>query len=121
MPEFIDLTGQRFGRLLVLARDKSTNTRHSTFRCLCDCGSECVIRAGNLHSGMSRSCGCRRGNSHPNRPSVETLRRGYLKEGRTQIELAAMHGCTRTTIQNWLKQGRIRSRKPRTTAKGIAG
>ena len=121
MPKFIDLTGQRFGRLLVLARDKSTNTRHSTFRCLCDCGSECVIRAGNLHSGMSRSCGCRRGNPHPNRPSVEVLRREYVKNGRTQIEIAVMYGCTRTTIQNWFKQGRIRSRKPGPTAKGIAG
>ena len=112
MPKFIDLTSQRFGRLLVLARDSKSRTGGgATFLCRCDCGIECVTQSSNLRSGMSCSCGCRCGGALPNRPSVEELRRGYLKEGRTQAELADIYGCGRATMQDWLKQARVRCRK----------
>ena len=52
----VDLTGQRFGRLLVTARAAS---RHGArFHCICDCGSQVVARASNLRGGYTRSCGC---------------------------------------------------------------
>jgi hypothetical protein len=57
MPSFIDLTGQRFGRLLVIGR--APKIKHDTlWRCYCECGVECVVAAGNLRRGATRSCGC---------------------------------------------------------------
>jgi hypothetical protein len=57
----VQLEGVRFGSLTVIRRaenDKSGNVRLS---CKCDCGTEKVIRAGNLKTGRSMSCGaCRR-------------------------------------------------------------
>lgn len=54
-----DLAGQRFGRLVVVSlhpiRSKSGET---LWECLCDCGKETIVFAGNLKKGDTRSCGC---------------------------------------------------------------
>lgn len=56
MTRRLNLTGQRFGRLLVLSRTESGS--RSTWRCICDCGVERVVLTASLRSGKSRSCGC---------------------------------------------------------------
>lgn len=58
MGKFIDLTGQRFGRLLVVKRVENQNKR-VCWLCRCDCGNEIVTNTNNLRSGDSQSCGCR--------------------------------------------------------------
>ena len=52
-----DISGQRFGRLLVVRRAGS-NASGSTWFCLCDCGKETSVSACNLKSENVRSCGC---------------------------------------------------------------
>ena len=57
----IDVSGQRFGRLLTKEKqirlDKK-DRRIAWYLCLCDCGTECLVRYGSLQSGSTRSCGC---------------------------------------------------------------
>ena len=59
---FKDLTGQRFGRLLVINRadDKvQSNGKHSAmWNCLCNCGNTKIVRSSHLISGKCTSCGC---------------------------------------------------------------
>lgn len=57
MPKFIDLSGERFGKLLILSRAESIK-KHTAWNCLCDCGKQKVIRGSNLRTGKSSSCGC---------------------------------------------------------------
>ena len=61
---FYDLTGQRFGRLVVNKRaddNISLSGRHSTmWECTCDCGNIVNINAATLKNGRSTSCGCYR-------------------------------------------------------------
>ena len=53
----VDLSGRRFGRLIVLERAESKNG--STYwKCICDCGTEKEICASHLSSGKIVSCGC---------------------------------------------------------------
>ncbi len=52
----IDLTGQRFGRLMVVGRGKRSSHR-AYWRCVCDCGREMETRGCSLRGGVS-SCGC---------------------------------------------------------------
>ena len=52
-----DLTGQRFGRLLVIGLD-DRDTRKTYFYCKCDCGNIKSIRSDSLLCGAIRSCGC---------------------------------------------------------------
>lgn len=52
-----DLTGQRFGRLMVLGVDDKPS-RKTYFICQCDCGNVKSVRADALMSGATKSCGC---------------------------------------------------------------
>ena len=56
-----DLTGQRFGRLLVLRKSDEDIQKKSTlimWHCICDCGNEVDVRSQDLRSGKTQSCGC---------------------------------------------------------------
>jgi len=57
-----DLTGMRFGNLVVLYRgDKRGKSKKSIhWNCLCDCGEVVQVRGWHLKSGHSASCGCAR-------------------------------------------------------------
>jgi hypothetical protein len=56
----IDLTGQRFGRWLVIERGKEEDkkTGGAAWLCRCDCGVEKEVSGYNLRNGISLSCGC---------------------------------------------------------------
>ena len=57
----VDLTGQRFGRLVAVSesteRDKNNNV---IWYCLCDCGNKINVGASRLNAGNTKSCGCSR-------------------------------------------------------------
>lgn len=57
MGNFIDETGKRYGRLLVISREESD---YYGFRwlCKCECGNETIVRGIGLRRGTTRSCGC---------------------------------------------------------------
>lgn len=55
--KFIDLTGQKFGRLTVIKRMPTVNKR-TLWCCLCDCGNKTVVESYNLRTGHTSSCGC---------------------------------------------------------------
>lgn len=61
MPPKIDLSGQRFGRLVVIklagARRYTTTTSY-IWLCQCDCGRTSEVRGQNLRRGQTHSCGC---------------------------------------------------------------
>ena len=58
LASFDDITGQRFGRLLVLGYDRTEGKGHTYWKCKCDCGVEKSIRKDGLISGAVISCGC---------------------------------------------------------------
>jgi len=58
MPKKIDLTGRRFGRLIVLHDTGERKNRCVAWHCKCDCGNEVDVRGDNLTSGNTTSCGC---------------------------------------------------------------
>ena len=58
MPKFIDRTGQRFGRLLVLEEAGRNQLKKVLWKCRCDCNNVVLRTAGDLVTGNSVSCGC---------------------------------------------------------------
>lgn len=60
MVALIDLTGRRFGMLVVLKRDISVK-RPTKWLCQCDCGVQSVTAYQSLVSGHTKSCGCQKG------------------------------------------------------------
>lgn len=57
MGKFVDLTGQRFGKLVVLERAPNIG-RMTAWKCRCDCGNETVKKGIYLTQGDTKSCGC---------------------------------------------------------------
>lgn len=56
-----DLTGQRYGRLIVLKRvSNAPGSKKTRWLCQCDCGSLKEVGSCELKSGNTRSCGCYR-------------------------------------------------------------
>ena len=59
---FVDLTGQRFGKLLVLSRatdyQYGDNKKRTRWICLCDCSNKKEILGSALIKKQTKSCGC---------------------------------------------------------------
>jgi|SaaInlV_200m_DNA_6_1039755.scaffolds.fasta_scaffold43351_2 hypothetical protein len=57
MPAFKDRTGEQVGRLTILS-DWKREKKVTSWKCLCECGTEKWIRANHLTESHTRSCGC---------------------------------------------------------------
>jgi hypothetical protein len=55
---FIDLTGKRFGRLLVVERAGTSKRRRALWLAACDCGVRIAVITATLQNGRTKSCGC---------------------------------------------------------------
>lgn len=73
MPARINIIGQRFTRLLVIAEADSFGYESRRSLCSCDCGSEIIVSNRHLRSGGIRSCGCLR---------RESMRKSRTKHGK---------------------------------------
>lgn len=62
MGNYIDLTGQRFGKLVVLEKGETHKTAggqyFTTWICKCDCGNLTTVQSTKLRKGHTTSCGC---------------------------------------------------------------
>lgn len=61
MSRLIDISGERYGRLVVVERNGSTSTRRNAkWLCRCDCGKNTIAIGTLLRNGTTKSCGCYR-------------------------------------------------------------
>lgn len=54
----LDLTGQRFGKLVALRRLDEKKGKLFYWECQCDCGNLCKVPGTYLKNGNTKSCGC---------------------------------------------------------------
>lgn len=62
MGRFIDLTGQKFGKLIAVKRDL-TYKKRTMWICKCECGNTTIVNSCYLRNGAIKSCGCSQGKS----------------------------------------------------------
>jgi hypothetical protein len=79
MAKAIDLTGNKYGKLLVLERAEDyvsfEGNRYTQWLCRCDCGNECVVRSSSLISNATNSCGCGKRGKKRGRKAMSEVRR----------------------------------------------
>lgn len=70
----VDLTGKRFGKLVVLRRAENSKNGRARWLCQCDCGNQTITEGTDLRrkNRPTRSCGC---NIH------EAVTRSNIKRG----------------------------------------
>lgn len=78
-----DLTGQKFGRLLVLG-EPYTGERGTYWKCLCDCGNIVNKPAKDLSHGNVRSCGCLKADLHSTMNDLTGQKFGKLTALKTE-------------------------------------
>jgi len=106
MGNFIDLTGQKFGRLTVIER-AGTHNGHAVWKCVCACGNQITALSSELRrkgrNGV-KSCGCyaaelsakRIHERHPNPVRSERL---------YQIWASMNHRCNCESAQHYSDYG----------------
>ena len=91
MGKIIDLTGEKFGRLIVIKRNYPNGKYgHLKWLCKCDCGEERIVWGNNLIRGNTKSCGClyketspkNRKNLPPGIANMRTIISGYKDSAR---------------------------------------
>src|SRR6266566_4751020 len=75
MSAAIDLTEQRFTKLVAKDRVGSNKRGQALWHCVCDCGNEVNLAAGWLRSGNTKSCGCLK---------IESIRQRFTKHGHSK-------------------------------------
>lgn len=61
MTRLVDISGSKYGDLLVVERvPRQLGDTHTKWQCQCDCGNTTVATYINLKSGNTTSCGCKR-------------------------------------------------------------
>lgn len=56
MAKFVDVQGQKFGKLVVVEKDKNTNGHENYWTCRCECGGVCSVRISHLRAGTVWRC-----------------------------------------------------------------
>ena len=92
----IDITGQRFGKLVALSflgfKQVYTDRRRAAmWLCKCDCGKEVEVTYANLHSGHTKSCGCYQ---------VDVQRERMTKHGMSRTRLNKIYRNMKTRCNN---------------------
>lgn len=82
----VDLTGKRFGRLVVLGLVGPRESGGYVWKCLCDCGIERNIHGSGLKYGDSKSCGCLKNEI----VKIINMTHGQSKKTKTYRSWAAM-------------------------------
>lgn len=58
MSALIDISGQIFGKLLIIKRAENDKRGLACWLCKCLCGRETTVRGSDLRSGRTKGCGC---------------------------------------------------------------
>lgn len=87
MSQVVDITGQRFGRLIVLRRAGSNRFGRAQWRCRCICGRTTTVLGKRLRSGHTQSCRC--------------LFRDAIRESRMQTHSETVAGQTSAEYRAW--------------------
>lgn len=86
MSKCIDLTGQRFGKLVVLKQIESNKFGQTMWSTCCDCGNIKDVSSNNLRTKRVVSCGCRR--------RVANLRHGMYRTRLYRTWINMKQRCT---------------------------
>ena len=58
MSKINNLTGKRFGKLIVIKQCGSNKNGRALWLCQCDCGNKKIILGSSLITNLTQSCGC---------------------------------------------------------------
>ena len=121
MGKRLDLTGQRFGRLVVVCESSKRNNQGNVmWECICDCSKVKIVRSSNLVQGITKSCGCLNAERIREPNSSESL-----KERARLLSVNHLKKRNETTARTQLKEGtripQLSMKTPKSNTSGTKG
>lgn len=111
MPPLMDITGQRFGRLVVIKRNGYRAGR-TAWLCKCDCGKYVTATQNCLSRGRTKSCGCLNDELRAKRAykagqgrAKQLTKHGYCKERLYAIWKTMRGRCLTKSNQDYADYG----------------
>ena len=101
---FIDLTGQEFGRLTVVSRAPNKGTK-AAWNCVCSCGTAKIVRGRDLRNGHTQSCGCLSGETTADRNRTHGCAARGERIPEYSIWAAAYQRCSNPNHPRWSDWG----------------
>jgi hypothetical protein len=96
MAKLVDISGERFGRLVVIAKSPVKRSSGAMWDCVCDCGREAQVDSLKLRKGLTVSCGCKRAEG------LSNLTHGHSKSSPAYKSWKAMrHRCLNPQSDQW--------------------
>lgn len=103
MPAFIDITGQKYGRLTAIRRT-STGSRKAKGKWLfqCDCGNQIECTANHVRTGNTKSCGCLKleSSSKTGKQTIKLLHERQVTHGYTGKRLYRIYKGMKSRCYN---------------------
>jgi len=106
LPSEFDLTGMRFGKLLVMEVATHRSPRSPDDRywvCLCDCGNRSIVSRNNLFKDNALSCGCIRPQLHSVIHTTHGISARHLSEYSTWCSMVSV--CTKPHVSSYRHYG----------------
>ena len=91
MSKKLELSGQRFGRLIVKRETSRKKQERIFWECECDCGKSTIVEGSKLRSGHTKSCSCLKREA--------TILRNY-KHGLTNSRLHSIWASIKNRCKN---------------------
>lgn len=96
MGNTIDLSGQKFSRLMVIKKSHMRDKAGAKWQCECECGTVIHVNSLKLRSGKTKSCGCLKRERRP------TLTHGMSNKTKTYRTWKEMRQrCTNPNSGKW--------------------
>ena len=92
MGRFIDLAGQRFGRLVAIELVGKNRHKQLKWLCQCDCGKKKIVTGYHLKSENTKSCGCLL------KENIVNTRHGHSRKGKWSRTYKAWAAMTKRCI-----------------------
>ena len=97
----VDLTGKRFGRLVVVSMTSKRISNSVVWKCLCDCGNTCEVNSNSLVQGLTHSCGClKKENDKLNQ--VRVINSTLSNQKRSNNKSGSIGVCYDNSSKKWL-------------------
>lgn len=98
-----DITGKRFGSLVVKRLDSIDKDRHSRWECICDCGRTTKVLLSNIKK--MKSCGCLKIESTKRSNTTHGCYRNYKESPEIRVYRAMHDRCSNPSNDSFLDYG----------------
>lgn len=105
MSKVLSLTGQKFGRLVVIKQAGKNKHGNYQWSCLCDCGKEKIVSGGHLRRGDTKSCGCLSKEKTIERQTKHGHKRKYKRSKTYSVWTSMIQRCNNTNHQHYKNYG----------------